>query len=543
MKNIDRLWGSIVLFSIAGIVGGLLISFILFSVAIPKYSLIYMSQEMYSLMVIESVEYILSLKDSMEYASIFYILLMFIATRMIFSKIELFNRDNIKINLLILVIFILIGLSVYLFTMPIDKLPMAISLFIILFTIFYISNKIDKNEILYSELLVYTIFSTIVILFFGLHLINIISNSISSMEILSNTSEAVKSGFIKLTFIIVGVAFLMHIFIASVIITSIKNLKRFNILATLLILFVVIVNYSFQTYLENHDMNRASLNQVANLTILKERPKPHRVLILDKQQHIEEVKIRVPNHSLFNRVSTQPQEIDLIADNIPKLEEYIYGRDFRYFTSSAMETLLQISIRMWDIEKFREVSFELIENRGDVLYSMVLLHSLQMLPINETNRQFLEKLSDKSRFYISSDAAYTLSKAWISFGDEERAKEFYDMSTQNDSWDKLLEKYRFNSGKISGLINNLPYKSKLALIESSNYISFVRGLDSIKDIILTKDKFSFSNLVEGNYTLALILENSDINISDIIGTRSFVISKETPIYSDINITIISEPTL
>ncbi len=201
-------------------------------------------------------------------------------------------------------------------------------------------------------------------------------------------------------------------------------------------------------------------------------------------------------------------------------------------------------MRLWNIDKLNELSFKLIKNRASGIYSIYLLQASKHLPINNKNRKFLEKLSDTKLFYISDYCKYLLSQSWISFGDENRAKELYNSINKSihpqdyKSWDTLLKKYRFNSGQISGVVNGLDKDFKLMLINSDSTIDLNNQFYKIKDIITIKDKFNFTNLLEGNYTLAILLKD-DMNITNVKGAKSFNISKDIPIYNEINITIIS----
>jgi len=549
-NNLHKFWRTVALFLLAGITLGLIASIVIVNIVTPNYPHYYMSLEMFASVDRSAILPYISAQNAL-ILFVIYAIFIFVATKRLSGDIKLFDKQNIPTNLLILLVSILIvGLvypPFYIFYAQLMAFEaytysytvVAIMLFVMLFAISYLTARIERSEIKYNYILLYSILYTALILGFEEYLLGALSRVISYIEILTNVNEMTSSGLVIITLIIIAMSSMLHLLVVTAVMTLLSRNMRYIPIGIISISLLLVV--SFFGYLDRYDINKTSLNEASNLTILEERPKADRVILIQDSYSIKDMDIRVDTMSSF--AVKKPQQIDITPQNISKLQSYIYGKEFRYYTGSAMHALYQSSLHMWDIERFREVLFNLIDNRASISYSMLLFRSSKMLPINEQNRKYIERLSDSSIFYIPDDHAYSLAQSWISFGDEPRAKELYDSIDQNsseyDSWDTLLQKHRFHSGTISGVIHGLPKSSQVALMINREKIDFNSEFYNLKDIVTTKGRFEFTNLVEGDYMIAIRLKD-DTNISSVTGHRSFKISKETPVYDEVDITIYSE---
>ncbi len=386
-------------------------------------------------------------------------------------------------------------------------------------------------------------------------LINAFDGFMVSLTVLWGPGEGTLEGWQTIYLIMISFCALIYAFTGSLIIYILKPKPLRNIMAPLIVMAIALLaGQTLTNYLNNTlDMRYTSLNEAAGLNILDTPPPAKRFLLLNDNAGndtnstvIVEWNRRVDKLVYADDLN---ESVDLVEANVENLKKYIQKDVHTHYSNVAVDALKEIKKIDLDIDGYREVSLESMYKGGTFMNAILLTLTLNNnIPVTENNLRFIQALSNEDDFYIAGDNAYLLARLWISFEDEKKAKYFYDRATATstsrfrwyDSWDELLQQYRFNKGRISGKVSGLDQPTQVVLVDCKTpdkqaTLSFYK----IKAVATTSDtgEFSFENLVKGEYTLAVVIPDSKQIINKPEEVVHISISEERPEVDDLSIVI------
>jgi len=399
-------------------------------------------------------------------------------------------------------------------------------------------TPLSNRKILSASLILNLIFLlyTIYIAYYFTALFTLFPLFGDSDEVTKNTLE----NFRYLLMIFMGLN------VATIISTLLLSFKKYPKVAYLvplvLILFNILLSQIFTNKMSHLDVYKSSLNSAANLDT-KVKAKDIKIAFIDTNNTIEYFTYPLHVDDIPTILTLQEkQELELTPQNILKLEKYIDTKEYKFYTSSAWSAILRYYKTTWNLDAYREISLQNILHKGNLLNAIFLIKSAEALPVNEQNRKFLERLSDESIFHIQNDVALILTKEWIAFGELQKAKHLYEKVVfhNENSFQTFVKEYSFNKGKISGKVDSISTLTKIALVylpkESQKLLNKPSSFYNIK-AVKTLDKngeFEFTNLIKGEYALALSFEDTKMKIIKIDTAKSLIITPKQSSY-DVNI--------
>jgi hypothetical protein len=334
----------------------------------------------------------------------------------------------------------------------------------------------------------------------------------------------------------------MGLNLATIISTLLLSFKKYPKVAYLvplvLILSNILLSQIFSNKMSHLDVYKSSLNSAANLDT-KVKAGSIKIAFIDTNKTIEYFTYPLHVEDIPTILTLkEKQELELTPQNILKLEKYVDTKEYKFYTSSAWSAILRYYKTTWNLDAYREMSLQNMLHKGNLINAIFLIKSAEALPVNDKNRKFLERLSDESIFHIQNNVARSLVKEWISFGDLQRAKHFYEKVAfhNENSFHTLVKEYSFNKGKISGKVDSITTLTKIALVylpkESQKLLNKPSSFYNIK-AVTTLDKngeFEFSNLVKGEYALALSFEDTKMKILKLDTEKSLHITPKQSSY-------------
>lgn len=567
----NRIPTATLLFLLLGALLGYTITFILAAIAVPDFTNAYMTKEMFAL-ISQRDPFVLFLSSNSVMTVVYsmigvYIVLLSMWIKNLFPGVTLWSKNNLQVMfffLLFLVAFTAMFILFFAFTGGIFSMTdgpatsfntvfaligMPMALWILLYSSARIDKRSGKEYADFKNIVVLGITGSVVIFIFQAYLAIVSETFFSSIWALGGAGEPTNIGWYRAALSMILFGALTTGFLGAFITWLIRPKPIKNLMVPIILIAVtVIAGESFQRYADNElDMRFDSLNDAAGLTVLPKEPKPVSIAVLDNKQPLNTSRWDIRAKNIYGGIAPS-QTVDLIPENVEKLENYIDKQRYTYYTDTAMSAMAEITKRQWDLNAFRTASFDNIHNNGSILQSMILLASSSMLPVTEANRKFLDRLSDEKVFKIQGVPAYRLAKSWIAFGDEEKAKQFYSKIGEQskhdnyETWEKLIEKHRFSTGMISGKIHGVPAGTKIALVAESENLNLTKphSFHRIKAVRTLRENgaFDFDHLVAGEYVLAVLFPDANIEAAKVTGGNVFSITDNTPSYEDVVISIV-----
>lgn len=386
----------------------------------------------------------------------------------------------------------------------------------------------------YGKIILFSLIGTGVVGLFNFYLATLSEQFFKSMFALGSAGEATMLGWERIHFSVIFISAISLAFLGSFTTCLLKPKPLQNLFIPLVLAALIVIPGQYFMHYSNNtlDMQYSTLATAANLNKLPQATAESTIIILDNVSPVNIEKISFRSENIYGVAPSGP--IDLIPENNQRLIDYIQKDRFTYYTDTAMNALVEISKRHWDMERFRDANQHAIDNNGGIIYGMILLASLTDAPASEGNKTILSQLSDESKYMINGKSAYRIAKAWITFGNIDKARYFYDKAIKtmdkNDivKWETLLTKYRYNNGRIIGNFSTAPIGSKVALI--SGETDRLPSFHNIKSIaVLDESKnFLFDHLPAGKYTLAVMLPDGAAVPKQVIGGGIVEISSEKP---------------
>ena len=332
---------------------------------------------------------------------------------------------------------------------------------------------------------------------------------------------------------------------------------RARIYALAVPFFFILSTWGVGKALENHahkiwNMDKASLNEAASLIKLDHPPAPRIALHLKEAQKEKGSPIELRWKPNF----PSSKDVDLIPENLPKLNDYLKAREGSWtsFTYDAMQARYEIASRHWLVEDLRDILMENSLKKGSLLNSMLLLASLSHSPTTAKNRSILEQLSDERQFIVRGRSCLRMARAWVAMGEPEKAKRFYHCAEKSLAGKELegftlSERPSFIQGKMTGRIKGeVTMRAKVSLLylggeKDPEGVVTSFGPTRVKAAVdLEEDgSFSFADLPEGRYGLALLLRREVRGPFDVIGGGAFLVNRDHPTVNIGVIQVIESP--
>ncbi len=375
-------------------------------------------------------------------------------------------------------------------------------------------------------------------------------NFFNALFALGGAGEPTSVGWEKITVILTVFGALTAGVLGSAILWMLRR-KPFGNIAVPLTLTAVLLytSFSFLGYTRDTlDMRFDTLEQALDIRESQDSSKPLRVLLLDANLTPKITPWPMRSEEIYG-AGFSVQSVELDAANIPKFKAYMENGRYTYYTAAAASALIESTKRTWDIDLYREMLLYSALHKGSIIHSVSLLFSSAMMPVSETNKALLEKLSDESTFHITGHSAYELAKLWIAFGDIPKAEHFYGRIGENGSgkeyepFEKLQRLYGTPDGVIGGRISGLS-RSRIALVADKDAADNTLGpihFNRIKDIKAVGEdgSFRFDGLVSGRYKLALLIPEDSGDIGRVDGVGMIILTKDRMQLTDLNITLTS----
>ena len=550
-KNSSSNLGKItLLFMLIGVIFTLAGVSILLNVSHPKIKDLLLTHEMYTLIMTKSylVENFFEVNVVL---TLLYILSTLLITKLLFPQVIFLKKNNLKMLGLLSSFYILLNALlfsfIYIFYIS-KKLDLEfIGITVLLFLTLFIANKINEISKTSSatstkKLLLYTV---VLALIPFLITENRWDYTFNTLTLLGGVGEITTQGIYEAGYIMGIFTLLIFAIVGSSLTLFIKQKFDLALLVPLtLSLALIAFSQSRSNFQDAHDLSVYSLNDAAGLqSDIKADNQLARIYLLNK----DNVKFHFWGRS-DQTLTLSNSKIDLTQENFQRLQTYIDKKELMAYTFEAINAQLAITKTEWELNKYRELSMKNIDKNGHVINTIFLLVSLNSLPVTQENRLLLEQLSDEKKYHIGKVVSEHLAKLWISFGDIKRAKHFYTKADFKESFQDLVKEHNFNKGIISGTIKAPNCFSKIGLFKQDKSTKTLRNQRSdfmkIKDIKSLKPDgtFEFTNLVKGEYKL-LIYSKQKCKMterSSISGVKDFIISSQTPVYSDVNITIVAK---
>jgi hypothetical protein len=563
---------STLLFMLIGMIAGFAVSALLSAIALPKFDNLYMSRELFGLMD-------MSRSDLLQFSmhnvyGVLTVVGIVIAVLVLVWLSWLFRQGRLggsgkRVFLLVYPLMLVSALSVLalfysfigsdVFVIhgsslpdPTDSALPALLLFGAMVMLLGSINEVDRlsgrTYVGKKRVAIMALAGTAVIILYHLYLATVTRPFFSALFALGGAGETTVQGWHR-------VYLFMSLFGALIVgtlgafLTWLARPKSGGMVAVaLLAIMTVVAGEGFRYYTDDQlDMRFDTLNDAALLTQLRSVPADRKIILFDGAEQPNVVDWPVRSTTIMG-ISSPFQTVDLIDENREKLKDYIENGRYTYYTDAALNALVELSKRSWNLSAYRENEFYVIERRANILHALILLASAEQMPVNDENRDFLRKLSDEERFVIRGQSAYRLAKLWIAFGDTTRAEHFYamvgDIGTSQKvlPFEALLAANRVNSGKIAGVVNGMPPGSKLALItgDSTTDLSRDYAFSSIKAVTSLDGEgtFTFENLLPGQYLLALLLPEGSGKVKGAHGGGALDITPESGIHENVAIELV-----
>lgn len=216
--------------------------------------------------------------------------------------------------------------------------------------------------------------------------------------------------------------------------------------------------------------------------------------------------------------------IPVSLTNIGLLRQYLNEQPQSIFRYGAEDAIVASWFQLWDSDQATKSQYQ---TQNDMLQRMVFLNRLSALPITPENQRLLDEYRDESRWWVGHKAALRLASAAIHFNDFDQARHWLTMARTRGASDETLTTIaipaqpRLVHGEIHGRIQT----------DRPVIIALLRGSDTEQGVeldttflslnlvdnweVATSSTFSFKNLGEGRYFLALKYggERADISMS------------------------------
>ena len=333
--------------------------------------------------------------------------------------------------------------------------------------------------------------------------------------------------------------------------------RRTRVYALTIPLFFILSTWgagkAFEKYAHKvWDMDKASLKEAASLIKKDPPPSPRIALLLREAQKGKGSRIEFrwqPNFS-------SSKDVDLIPENLPKLNDYLKATEGSWtsFTYDAMQARYEIASRHWLVEDLRDILMENSLKKGSLLNSMLLLTYLSHSPVTAKNRQILEYLSDGGQFIVKGRACLRMARAWVAMGEPEKAKGFYQCAEKSLAQKQLegftlSERPAFIQGRVTGRIEGeVTLRARLSVLylggekdPEGTLTSFVSTRVKAAVDLEEDGSFSFADLPEGRYGLALLLRREVRGPFDVIGGGAFLVNRDHPTVNVGVIQVIESP--
>lgn len=542
---------------------------ILRAIARPALTGVFMTNEMYTLMNLDLTETSFIVEHIILFLSgtmLFILGLYIVWFRATFSEaIALWKNNKLKILMISSIMFvscIVVFSSFYMipnslivrdeesvYTMLLIVFLINFFAFVVLFlcTKWIGKSELEKNTSIKSTVLWSGLLAVIITIFYYL-IASDLRVFVDSLLPLGGAGEVTLVGWKRITYIFITFGSLLTASTGAFIIYSLKPKPLSNILVpSVLMIVAIILGQSYVNYAnEKFDMRFKSLSEAAGLTVLATPPAQQRILYLNDNNRSTLIS-QDRRSSKFIRGFDKEEKIDLIEENKEKLSMYLQRGQNTFYSDTAMSALIKINELDFDITEYRKNCLNSMYHRGQIIHAIKLFVSAIKMPVTEANLHFLNEISNEDVFHISGQSAYVLSELWANFANEKKARYFYDKAgkeEQSESWEELLKQNRFNKGKLTGKIRGLNAHAKVVLIESSKYNDgsfYDDEFHNVKAVqnLSEQGEFLFENLVNGEYTLAIIIPDPQMRDLKSNVNRSYSISENMPEFKDIDILISS----
>lgn len=264
--------------------------------------------------------------------------------------------------------------------------------------------------------------------------------------------------------------------------------------------------------------------------------KPSRT-IANKQIEVSQWKTKISTYGFF----TGSKDVSVNESLVPKLEQFVLG-DGRHsvFRKVAINMMPEVYSKLWRPRAAFHV-YDNLSEKGELPYGPTTIWTISQVswlvrsaPITDANRQDLIALSDPKRYYHGKKYAARLIRAWQRFGDKKRVKKLEAVMKKAKGWFNKQERElaelplpTTKSGSISGrivfdgvltkgirvgLFSLGPVDSKAKIKyppRPTNLISVVGS-----QIVGESGAFSFKNLTDGDYALAMLVPAERLSSED-----------------------------